>query len=46
VEADADVRRWPNLAALKDTPQKAALVDAFIHARLLTGDGPNVFLAP
>ncbi len=45
VEADADVRRRANLAALKDTPQKTALVDAFINARLLTADGPSVSLA-
>ncbi len=45
VEADADVRRRANLNALRDTPQKAALVDAFISARLLTADGETVSLA-
>ncbi|MBU6303700.1 MAG: SUMF1/EgtB/PvdO family nonheme iron enzyme, partial [Verrucomicrobia bacterium] len=43
--ADADVRRRANLAALRDTPAKAGLVDAFIAARLLTADGPTVSLA-
>ncbi len=45
VEADADVRRRANLAALRDTKAKAGLVDAFIQARLLTADGPTVSLA-
>ncbi len=39
MEADADVRRRANLAALKDTPQKAALADAFIKAWFLTAEG-------
>ena len=45
VEADADVRRRADLNALRDTPQKAALVDAFIEARLLTADGSTVSIA-
>ncbi|MEQ1839245.1 MAG: AAA family ATPase, partial [Verrucomicrobiales bacterium] len=45
VEGDADVRRRASLAALRDTPEKDALVDAFIQARLLTADGPTVSIA-
>ncbi len=39
VEGESDVRRRAKLDALRDTPQKAALVDAFIAARLLTAEG-------
>ena len=45
VEAEADANRKANLEDLRDTPQKAALVDALIEARLLTADGEQVSLA-
>ncbi|MBU6300968.1 MAG: SUMF1/EgtB/PvdO family nonheme iron enzyme, partial [Verrucomicrobia bacterium] len=49
VEGESDVRRRANKAALLDTPDKAALVQAFIKARLLTtddtGQGAQVTLA-
>jgi formylglycine-generating enzyme required for sulfatase activity len=49
VEGESDVRRRANKAALMDTPDKAALVQAFIDARLLTSDdtgqGAQVTLA-
>ena len=39
VEGESDVRRRASLDSLRDTPEKASLVDAFIAARLLTAEG-------
>ena len=45
VDGESDVRRRAELAALRDTPHKSTLVDAFIQARLLTADKQHVSLA-